>query len=109
MEAYQEVPTKEEPEQELKKKKFKLVPGSFPQIVAVTISMAFTSWCAAKTEIDSQRDVREPYISHAMSKAGVIENRHVLVAQLLTCSRVYLAINKCDLTIVRVKPFNSDN
>lgn len=44
---YQEVTTKEEHQQEVeaRKKKFKLVPGSFPQIAAVTISKpAFPSW-----------------------------------------------------------------
>lgn len=51
MEAYQEVPTKEEPNQEpkSKKKKFSLVPGSFPQIAAVTISKPFSCWFVAKT------------------------------------------------------------
>lgn len=45
MDAYQEVPTKEEQplqEPKNKRKKFKLVPRSFPQIVAVTISKPFS-------------------------------------------------------------------
>lgn len=89
MESYQEVPTKDE-EAKGKKKKFKLVPGSFPQIVAVTISKTLCV-AVAKTKIATR--ARHSHISHAMSKADVaIENQHVLAQ--LSCIHERRAVIK---------------